>query len=346
MQAFNRHDIQELSSILRTSGRIAIITHTNPDGDAIGSGTGMQRFLAGTGKETVLITPTPIPETLGFIRTEEDASFIAASEDREKALAAIAEADLIICQDLNKIERAEGLEEAFRASSAKKVLIDHHLFPDKESFDLLFSYPQMSSASELVFWLLMELEQTQGEISRIPLKTLDALMVGMTTDTNNFANSTTPDTLQMASLCIAAGVDRDAIISHIYQQYRPERFAFMGYYLSEKLHITEKGVAYAVFSAAELERFGIQEGDTEGFVNLPLGIGNVRMSFFLKEQEDRFRVSIRSKKGTSANRCSGLYFNGGGHENAAGGRLPVGGEFPDVAAVEAYIEKVTDEFLG
>jgi phosphoesterase RecJ-like protein len=69
------------------------------------------------------------------------------------------------------------------------------------------------------------------------------------------------------------------------------------------------------------QRFDLREGESEGLVNVPLSIKEVRLSLLLKEYEDHFRVSLRSKKGTSAQQCALKYFNGGGHENAAGGRL-------------------------
>ena len=69
-------------------------------------------------------------------------------------------------------------------------------------------------------------------------------------------------------------------------------------------------------------------------------IGKVRMSIFAREEDSEIRISIRSKNGTSANRCAGLFFNGGGHENAAGGKLlmPVG-------EVEEYIRKHTHIYM-
>jgi phosphoesterase RecJ-like protein len=73
---------------------------------------------------------------------------------------------------------------------------------------------------------------------------------------------------------------------------------------------------------------------------MPLSIADVRMSLLLKEDTDRIRVSIRSKKGTSANRCARLYFNGGGHENAAGGRLDI-----PVTEVEQYIKEYVHTYL-
>ena len=132
MQAFNPDDIQALSALLDRSARVVLITHTHPDGDALGSSTGMQRFLSSLGKESTVIIPDPIPETLTFIRKDEKLPLIAASVEMERAEEAISAADLIICLDLNHIRRAEGLEPAFRASEAKKVLIDHHIGPDTD----------------------------------------------------------------------------------------------------------------------------------------------------------------------------------------------------------------------
>ena len=89
----------------------------------------------------------------------------------------------------------------------------------------------------------------------------------------------------------------------------------------------------------------MQDGDTEGFVNIPLCAGNVKMSIFLKEDTDRFRVSIRSKKGISANLCARKYFNGGGHELASGGRLMIPGDVRNSRQASSYIKKVTHTFM-
>ena len=90
---------------------------------------------------------------------------------------------------------------------------------------------------------------------------------------------------------------------------------------------------------------GLGEGDTEGFVNMPLSIADVRMSILAKEDTDRVRISIRSKRGTSANMCARLFFNGGGHENAAGGRLQIPAEVKAIESVADYIERTTHLFL-
>ena len=85
---------------------------------------------------------------------------------------------------------------------------------------------------------------------------------------------------------------------------------------------------------------------TEGFVNMPLSIKNVRMSILIKEDEGFARVSVRSKKGTSANRCARLHFNGGGHENAAGGKLMIPQNIASISEAGQYIETHTHEFFN
>jgi phosphoesterase RecJ-like protein len=230
-------------------------------------------------------------------------------------------------------------------SKADKILIDHHLNPAREAFDLVFSETDISSASELLYHILMETVKIGHDASMLPPAAARALMTGMTTDTNNFANSTYPSTFRMASALLATGVDRDEILSRLYNQYGENRLRVLGHMMKDLLTITEDGVAYMVLDKATLRHYNVGEGDTEGFVNMPLSIAEVRMSFLIKEDDDRVRVSIRSKKGTSANTCARLYFNGGGHENAAGGKLNMPADITDITEAAGYIERTTHEFF-
>ena len=94
-----------------------------------------------------------------------------------------------------------------------------------------------------------------------------------------------------------------------------------------------------------MEEYNVEEGDTEGFVNIPLTIDKIMMSILIKEDDGYARVSIRSKKGISANMCSRLHFNGGGHENAAGGRLYIPSDIEDITEAATYIEEHTHKFM-
>ena len=108
----------------------------------------------------------------------------------------------------------------------------------------------------------------------------------------------------------------------------------------------DDGVAYIVLDNETMCKYNVEEGDTEGFVNIPLSIDKVVMSILVKEDKGHARVSIRSKKGTSANTCSKRYFNGGGHENAAGGRLYMPENISDINEAGKYIEVHTHIFMN
>ena len=182
-----------------------------------------------------------------------------------------------------------------------------------------------------------------GEVSKaenLPAECATALMTGMTTDTNNFNNSVYPTTLIMASQLLAAGVDRDFILQKINQEHTENRLRLKGFMLKDLLKVTDDGVAFMVLDKEAQLRYNMQEGDTEGFVNEPLSIAKVRMSIFAREDKEEVRISIRSKKGTSANRCARLFFDGGGHENAAGGKLLI-----PIGEVEEYIRKYTHIYM-
>lgn len=338
MDRIDARKTEELQALLRSAENIVTVSHTHPDGDAVGSSLGMAGWLRSLGKKAVTLFPDPVPETLAFMLDEEDrANCLIHSESPAAAEAALRQADLIFCLDFPSPSRTEGLAEVLRQAPAPKVLIDHHPGPEEDAFRLCFSETRISSASELVFWVLDALG------AELPLKAATALMTGMTTDTNNFGNSTFPSTFEMASRLLERGVDREGILSAINQSYEERRLRAMGMLLDRGMVITPDGVAYMILDAATIRSYGLQDGDTEGFVNLPLAVRKVRMSLLLKQEKGHFRVSIRSKRGVSANRCAQRWFHGGGHEMAAGGKLFFPEDIPSPDGAAAYIEKVTHE---
>ena len=211
----------------------------------------------------------------------------------------------------------------------------------------MFSESEISSACELTYQVLLALPSIGGDAHKLPEFSARALMTGMTTDTNNFANSVYPSTFAMASALLETGVDRDAILSSLYNRYRENRIRLMGYLLYENMAITDEGVALMIIDKDIATKYDIRDGETEGFVNLPLAIDRVKMSIFLKQDDGGFfRVSVRSKKGISANRCAMKYFHGGGHECAAGGRLLFPQDIASPAGAEAFLRKVSFEFFN
>ena len=342
MKALSKEKLDSFRTLLNGARNVAVVSHTHPDGDALGSATAMLHYLLSAyDVEAKVVLPSPFAEYLDFLDCPD---VIIASSDIARAESAISSADLIICLDFNAFKRTDCLESMLCASSAQKVLIDHHLNPESECFDIVFSETEVSSASELLYWILMGLEGSE-DASVLPAATALSVLTGMTTDTNNFANSVFPTTLSMASSLLASGVDRDAVLANLYNRYRENRLRAMGHVLSELMHISSDGVAYVVLRREDQIRFDLREGETEGFVNLPLGIDRVLMSILLKEDDGHFRVSIRSMKGISANRLAQESFHGGGHVCAAGGKLFFPEDIPSPDAAVEYIETVTARFM-
>lgn len=343
MRMLEINSLEKFRSLLGSAEDICIVAHTHPDGDAAGSCLALYHFLERRMcVRPHVILPDSLPSYLDFMIPET--GLLIAESNIEAARELISSAGLVVCMDMNSFNRSGCLEEMLRSSAAEKVLIDHHLNPSVSDFSLVFSEVDVSSTCELLYFILVGIIGDEGAAG-IPEKARTALMTGMTTDTNNFANSVFPGTFAMASGLLSAGVDRDAILSRLYNEYRENRVRAMGYVLSDLLKIRDDGLAYFVLRRDDWKRLGLEDGETEGFVNIPLGIGKVKLSVFLKEDDGFFRVSIRSKKGISANRLARECFNGGGHECAAGGRLYWPGDISSPDGAEEYVMNVTARFL-
>ena len=345
LYGIDKDSVQRLNALFQGAVSVTVAAHPHPDGDALGSVSGLVSYLRECrGKDAVAVLPDSPAATVRFI-VPDSVPLLCLDADREACLRRIGESDLIVLLDANGFSRTEGLKEAFEASPAPKVLIDHHVGPERDRFQVVFSTPDVSSASELLYYILKELPDIDGDASKLPADAARALLTGMTTDTNNFANSVYPGTFEMAAELIAAGVDRDDVLAKLYNRYRENRVRVMGYLQHEVMRITPEGLAYIIATRDILDRFGVDEGETEGLVNIPLSIDRVKMSILLKQEKDHFRVSIRSKKGWSARQAADARFHGGGHENAAGGKLWYPGDIDAPEDAAAYLEQVSRDFL-
>lgn len=330
----NIDNIGQLEQLLQKCNKIILVGHVNPDGDAIGSLMGMKGYLQTLDKDVTAVVPNPYPEFLSFLDPQSEvlAYSIVPGQVQEK----IDQADLIICMDFNSLGRIDALGSVIALSGAIKVLIDHHPQPDT-IFNLIYSYPELSSTCEVTYWIIKSM--LAGEA--FPLSSAIALYTGMMTDTNNFANSVLPSTFKMASELMETGVEKEWVQKMVFGGYSEERMRLMGYMLSQNMKILPQYNAAVMVLTKEIkERFNFQDGDSEGFVNLALNIKGVIVSALFTEGDEFIRVSLRSKDDFSVNRLSRGYFNGGGHERAAGGRL-----FIPIDEVAGYFEKSLAEFI-
>lgn len=310
--------IEQLRALITAEPqRIVIVSHMNPDGDAIGSSLAWAEILRTQGHEVHCIVPNYYPYFLHWMSGINE--LVVFKEHPEEAQRLIQEADLLFCLDFNRLSRLEILSETIEANTRiRRILIDHHPQPNRDDFDLMISDPNCSSTCFLVYTLIEAIFGTEA----ITCSMAELLYVGITTDTGNFAfSSLTPELFRAVAVLIERGIKVPLLYSRIYNSYSVGRGYLFGYAIHRSMKLIHNSrAAYMSLTEKELQRFYFQQGDSEGFVNYPLSIKRVKMSALFLEQTDFIRASFRSRGRIDVNLFASRYFNGGGHKNAAGGK--------------------------
>lgn len=315
MIEFDKKDIDVFRSLIEGSHSIALISHTNADGDAMGSMLGTKRVVEAHSKAKItMLLPSPRPDVFAYLPGYGD--IVVDSDNHEGCTKALMEADLIIAVDLNNATRVDNLAQALVESQAHKVLIDHHHSPDTNLFHLLFSIPEFSSTCELAYWLFA---QMYGE-EAIDRETARCLYSGICTDTGFFAYSCeSPTVYEAAGRLVAKNIDPAGIHDEIYNCFSIERMRFYGFALSERLKIMDDiKAAYFYFSLDDQNRFGVKPPDMEGLVNFTLMMREIEVGVLIREEANRVKVSFRAKKDFDVSSFAHKLFGGGGHTKAAG----------------------------
>jgi phosphoesterase RecJ-like protein len=328
------NSIQKARKIIEHCDKIVIVTHVSPDGDAIGSSLALYHFLTEWGKEVNIVVPNNFPAFLKWMDGARDIVVAEWKENMSKEL--IQAADLIFCMDFNAPKRIGPVAPWLEASGAQKIMIDHHLSP--EAFcDVSISHPEISSTSELVFRFICRM----GMFDVMNKSCAECIYAGMMTDTGAFTyNSNDKPIYYIIGELLDKGIDKDAIYDKVYHQYSPSRLRLQGYVLYEKMKIYEAHhTALIPLSQEEQQQFQWKRGDTEGFVNMPLSIEGIVFSVFIREEENRIKISLRSKGSFPANRFAAEVFNGGGHLNASGGEF-----YGTLEEAVALFEKTLPEY--
>ncbi len=301
--------------LVGTPKNVVIVTHTNPDGDAVGSSLAWREVLCGMGHRVTCVVPNKYPYFLDWM-TGIDTIKVFRDDEEGVVERAVSTADLIFFLDFNSMSRMEELGTLIASnSSARRILVDHHLSP-AEGFDLLFSDHEASSTSYLIYTIL---EQLVG-VEKITRSMAEVLYVGMMTDTGNFSYSyLTPDLFRAVAVLAATGIDIPAIYNNVYNGYTEGRARLFGYVIDRKMEILRDGtVAYMSLLESEMRRHQFQPGDSEGFVNYPLTIKTMRLSAIFIAHRKFIRVSLRSRGAVDVDLFARKYFDGGGHHNASG----------------------------
>jgi len=306
--------IHKAKDAIAEAEKIAIVVHVGPDGDAMGASLGLWHYLMTLNKEPVVIVPTAFPDFYAWMPGA--GSVVVYELTPQVAAEKLNGADLIFALDFNVLSRLGDMSDLVLTAPAKKIMIDHHLHPG-DFAKIVISYPEISSTSELIFRMICRL----GDFSKINLAGAECIYTGMMSDTGGFTyNSNNQEIYIIISELIKIGVDKDEIYRRVFNTYSEHRLRLMGYCLYHKMKIyPEYKAALITLSSKEMDEFNFQNGDSEGFVNIPLSISCVDFSVFMREDSNKIKISLRSQGTFPTNKFSADIFNGGGHLNASGG---------------------------
>lgn len=297
---------------------IVIISHVNPDGDALGSSLALYLFSKKIGLNPKIIIPNDYPIFLSWMPYIQD--IIIYDKNQEEAKLLMSEAELFCYLDFNTESRT-GLmhNDLCHFSKTPKLLIDHHIGADLSKFEASISITDISSTSEIV----AELIKFYGFEKYLDDDIASCLLTGLITDTGSFTHSIFKNTFNICGEIISStNVNYMNIHQNIYDNSTEDRLRLLGFLINNRMTVlNEYNTAFIYASKNDLETFNYQVGDTEGVVNYPLSISNIRMSVLITERQGCIRFSFRSKGDFSVNDLAKKYFEGGGHFNAAGGTL-------------------------
>lgn len=311
---FTPAELSEIKNLLTPENKIVILTHYNPDGDAIGSSLGLKHYLAAKGISAEVVVPNDFPKFLKWM--PEAKKNIIAEYKRKVAADLVFEADVIFCLDFNSPSRIGILGDWLTKANAKKILIDHHQQP--ENFDFVYSDTIIPATCQMIYHFI----EAMGDENLVNKEVADCLYTGIMTDTGGFRfRSTSATTHRIVANLIEKGADPALITSNTWDTNTITRLQLLALILG-RIEVVNETVAVLYLTRNELKEYGFQKGDTEGFVNYGLSILGVKMAAFFMEDlyEDFIKISFRSKDAIDVNQFSRKYFNGGGHINAAGGK--------------------------
>lgn len=308
--------ISEIFALIEQPKNIVITFHQKPDADAMGSGLGLYHFLIQFGHTVTVISPTNWPAFLSWMPGVKKVLDFEMQTD--KAHSVLKQAEWIFCLDFNVLNRTKKMEPVLATFPGIKILIDHHQQPQVDAFDYGISDENKSSTAEMVYDFIIE----SGHSEKINNEVAECLYAGVMTDTGSFRfNSTSSGVHRMIADLKDKGLQHSQIHENLFDNFLEGRFRFFGNILLNRMEVFyEYNTALIAIPQADLIKFNVKTGDTEGLVNFPLSIKGIRLAAVIIDRGDERKSSFRSKEGFDVNTFARKYFNGGGHFNAAGGR--------------------------
>jgi len=313
----NKNEIKEIKALLWSPKDIVIVPHRNPDGDAIGASLALYYYLKNNGHNATVVAPNDYPDFLKWLPGSKDV--YKFDQQNRQAKSAIDEASIVFLLDFNALHRVgSDMQNTLEEFEGTYIMIDHHQEPDAIA-KYLYSDVSICPTCQMVYHFLEKLDN----VDAIDADIATCLYTGIMTDTGSFRfPSTTSTTHRIIADLIDKGAENAKIHNNVYDTNSYSSIQLLGRALSNMKVIENLKTAYISLSQAELDEFNFKKGDTEGVVNYALSLeGIIFAVIFIEDVEQKIvKISLRSKGEFSVNKFSRTHFDGGGHDNAAGGK--------------------------
>ncbi len=300
--------LSQVVELIENKDNFAITTHVKPDGDGVGSSLGLCWLLKSLGKNAEVVVSGPVPQAYSSLPGADEIRDVSYLNGKYDAVF------VIECSDIERPGIA-GLENQLT------VNIDHHA--TSEHFGTINWIDSTASAvGEMIYNLCKAIG---GKITK---EIAECVYMALVTDTGSFHFSNTTDrTLKVASELVKAGAKPSKIGEAVYNNYPWSRIELMRQVL-ETVKRDESGrIAMMRQTLAMRENAGANDGDNNGFVNIPLAARDVLAVVYMREvAPGKYRASLRSKGNINVARVAES-FGGGGHRNAAG--LSIDGDWDE-----------------
>ncbi len=292
---------------IRAADKFVLVTHENPDGDALGSLVGMQRLLMALDKASVMFMAAdefPLPYEYRFF--DFDGLQSHPPEDLDGRT--------IIFLDCGNIDRNPVA--AFKGDDAHILNIDHH--HDNTRFGTVNHVDEDASCTAEIVWDLM------GELGVEPtLEIAEALYVGLVTDTGKFMyENTGPRAHLMAAHLISVGVDVHEIYRRLYEGMPYPKLELLGRALEHVRRFDDGRLTLTRLTRDDFRMAGAEESYSEGIIDHLRSVEGTKVAALARELVDgssgRKKVSLRSTDGEIDVSMIARAGGGGGHRQAAG----------------------------
>ena len=295
--------IEKIASILKTEDNFVVVTHVNPDGDALGSLLGLHLALVEMGKQSQALCADKFPAIYDFLPGHEQIiSYPAGIANPPK---------FIIAVDAAEQKRISGDISGLR-SGAQLINIDHHT-TNPGFGDFNFVQSEATSTAELVHQVL------KAAGYKISPDVGKCLYTGLVTDTGGFRFAgVNSRTLMLGAEMLAAGFDSYDVTRPLFEEY-PIRRIYLEKLVLERVEILLDGkLVLSALHSEDFKKFGAEMSETENLVNrLRENKGVLAGILFTTMPDNVVRVSFRSKDSLDVSAIA-KSLGGGGHSHAAG----------------------------